>query len=321
MAQATIKLGSTGADVTQLQNLLNAFGYAVAVTGTFDAATDAAVRKFQSSKGLTADGIVGPMTWAALTGGSAATPAGPGPNEAGTNRLWQIAQLLERTDNAFRWGLIQVGARLKTDPNYLAGVMRTESGFRPDAVNPDGGATGLIQFMPATAVKLGTTTAELKQMTALEQLVYVEKYFKSFTGKMKTPTDVYMATFMPAFVGKPADFVLGREGDDTKVFGLTLNQIYKSNKGFDKNKDGTITVGEVGATVEATLAAARQKPPIDVTPEGDLIPATGDGETGPIGFEGESTGGASLAVIAVGLAGLAATVWKYGWPWTWRLPR
>lgn len=65
---ATIKEGSVGADVTTWQNALNAAGFPVAVTGTFDAATTAATKAWQAAKGLTADGIVGPMSWGAMTG-------------------------------------------------------------------------------------------------------------------------------------------------------------------------------------------------------------------------------------------------------------
>lgn len=38
----------------------------VPVTGSFDAATEAAVRQFQRDNGLVPDGIVGPRTWATL---------------------------------------------------------------------------------------------------------------------------------------------------------------------------------------------------------------------------------------------------------------
>ena len=41
-------------------------GFAVPTDGHFDVATATAVREFQGSHGLHADGIVGPRTWQAL---------------------------------------------------------------------------------------------------------------------------------------------------------------------------------------------------------------------------------------------------------------
>lgn len=51
----------TGPSVVWLQQRLG-----VPADGTFGPQTDAAVRNFQAGRGLTADGIVGAKTWAAL---------------------------------------------------------------------------------------------------------------------------------------------------------------------------------------------------------------------------------------------------------------
>jgi peptidoglycan hydrolase-like protein with peptidoglycan-binding domain len=52
--------------VKTLQFLLRARGHTVAVDGIFGPQTDAAVKAFQTSKGLAANGIVDPNSWTAL---------------------------------------------------------------------------------------------------------------------------------------------------------------------------------------------------------------------------------------------------------------
>ena len=68
--RAVLKPGAKGADVNYLQEQLRANGHAVRVTGVFDEQTQKATIAFQKSRGLTADGIVGPKTWAALGNGA-----------------------------------------------------------------------------------------------------------------------------------------------------------------------------------------------------------------------------------------------------------
>lgn len=58
---ATIRRGSTGADVRKLQALLG-----IAVDGIFGPQTEAAVRRYQKAHKLTVDGVVGPKTWNSL---------------------------------------------------------------------------------------------------------------------------------------------------------------------------------------------------------------------------------------------------------------
>lgn len=64
---ALIKLGSKGSQVAELQKLLNEKGFdAGTADGIFGRGTERAVKEFQASVGLVADGIVGNMTWEAL---------------------------------------------------------------------------------------------------------------------------------------------------------------------------------------------------------------------------------------------------------------
>lgn len=62
----TIRRGSKGANVRKLQQELNKNGAKLVVDDDFGAKTEAAVKAYQKSKKLTADGIVGPKTWALL---------------------------------------------------------------------------------------------------------------------------------------------------------------------------------------------------------------------------------------------------------------
>jgi peptidoglycan hydrolase-like protein with peptidoglycan-binding domain len=70
----TLKLGAKGAAVTELQNLLRGKGFNVAADGDFGPNTLNAVKNFQASRGLAADGVVGPKTWAALRSGGVTPP-------------------------------------------------------------------------------------------------------------------------------------------------------------------------------------------------------------------------------------------------------
>lgn len=64
---ATLTLGSRGADVKQLQEQLNKLGFDCGTPdGDFEEKTKLAVKQFQKSKGLTADGVAGIKTLAVL---------------------------------------------------------------------------------------------------------------------------------------------------------------------------------------------------------------------------------------------------------------
>jgi len=56
-----VRRGSRGPDVTDLQKFLN-----ISADGIFGPITERAVIRFQTSRQLRPDGIVGPMTWAAI---------------------------------------------------------------------------------------------------------------------------------------------------------------------------------------------------------------------------------------------------------------
>jgi hypothetical protein len=132
-----------------------------------------------------------------------------------------------------------ISYNLGIDPNWLMAIMYFESArtFSPSITNPIG-AVGLIQFMPATAKGLGTTTTALKGMTAVKQLDYVYKYLLPYKGKMKNYIDCYFAVFFPLAIGKPEDWTI-------QTNSLSASTIAKQNPAFETNKDGKIQVWEV----------------------------------------------------------------------------
>lgn len=157
-----------------------------------------------------------------------------------------------KVSQAFRDRLFEICQILGVEPDYLMACMAFESAetFSPSIKNAAGsGATGLIQFMPATARGLGTTTVALTAMTAEQQLEYVLAYFWPYRGRLHTLADVYMAILWPAGIGKPDGWTLWDEDSRPTT--------YRQNAGLDLNKDGKITKAEAAAKVLAKLERGR----------------------------------------------------------------
>lgn len=127
-------------------------------------------------------------------------------------------------------------------------AFETGETFSPSIKNSAGSnALGLLQFMPTTAAGLGTTTKKLSVMTLIEQLAYVEAYFRPYKGRLKTLSDVYMAILWPAAVGKPEDYILFDKTD------VKNPKRYLQNRGLDFNKDGRIVKSETARKIEEKL--------------------------------------------------------------------
>ncbi len=73
---ATLRIGSQGPGVRDLQTILQKGGAPITADGAFGPKTKGAVVAFQRSAGLSADGVVGAKTWGALDAGGAGTAAG-----------------------------------------------------------------------------------------------------------------------------------------------------------------------------------------------------------------------------------------------------
>jgi hypothetical protein len=106
----------------------------------------------------------------------------------------------------FRKKVVEIAKRLDKDPNLLMAGMALETGktFSP-TVGKGSSYVGLIQFGDAAAESVGTTRNALLEMTALQQLDYVEKYLEKKKDKINTLTDFYLSILMPVDVGKGND--------------------------------------------------------------------------------------------------------------------
>jgi phage baseplate assembly protein gpV len=185
----------------------------------------------------------------------------PAPRVSATTQIGNVRRLIwvqaipaaER--EAFRAKVLAVSASLGVDPDYLMACMAFETGatFSPGQRNHAGsGAVGLIQFMPSTARGLGTTAPALARMTRVQQMDYVERYFRGqMRGRsLRTIEDVYMAILYPAAIGRPNDHVLFRRTADCTQDERARRTAYCQNRGLDHaDRDGLITKGEAAAAV------------------------------------------------------------------------
>jgi hypothetical protein len=150
-----------------------------------------------------------------------------------------------RVSPEFRRRVREICAGLGCDPNHLMAAMAFESAetFSPSVRNRLSGATGLIQFMPSTAQRLGTTTDALAAMTPEKQLDYVSRYFSPYSGRLGTIEDVYMVILWPKAVGA---------SNDTALFAKP-STAYEQNKALDVNGDGVVSKFEAAQFVRAKL--------------------------------------------------------------------
>lgn len=174
----------------------------------------------------------------------------------------------------FREEVDWIALNLGVDPNFLMAAMAFETGetFSPSVKNPGSSATGLIQFMEATARAMHTTTAKLAKMTDVEQLEYVARYFEPYAGRLATLSDVYMAILWPKAVGKDESYVLWTKEGSPKTYAV--------NKGLDINKDGVITKAEAASKVQDKLIKGLHSSRVyydfsNVKGGSDTVPAAG----------------------------------------------
>jgi Transglycosylase SLT domain/Putative peptidoglycan binding domain len=137
----TLRRGAFGWDVSVLQYMLARRGQLVPVYGFFDRATERALRRYQRSRRLAADGVAGPITISALARGTRGVrPARP-------HR--QSAPPTGAPPASVRTMLTNWAIAYKLDPALVRALAWMESGFQPGLVSA-AGARGVMQILPGT---------------------------------------------------------------------------------------------------------------------------------------------------------------------------
>jgi len=177
-----IRRGMVGWDVSVLQFLLARRGTGIrGIDGIFGPNTLGAVRRFQSRRGLAADGVVGPATRHALRA-KAQTPA-KHPRSRGASRA-EVRRMLGRW--ARHYGI---------SPSLARAVAWMESGFRWNVRSP-AGAWGVMQVIPATwrfveDVLLGRDVRHTARGNIRVGILYLRHMLREFDGSRRLALAAY----------------------------------------------------------------------------------------------------------------------------------
>jgi hypothetical protein len=208
--------------------------------GKTDLSYDDAVRlssSMASQTGVVSGSTLGYSGISSTTSGASRSGGGYSPINVTSSQPWaQDREFLAEVD--------RVAQRFGFNPNALLGLMASESGINPQARNTNGGATGLIQFMPSTARGLGTTTDHLITLTRAQQMPWVEKYFEPYASNLAGASagKLYAYVFLP---GRAHRDVLTSRGEN----------YYNQNVGLDMNRDGAITISDLDQRVAKSASS------------------------------------------------------------------
>lgn len=158
-------------------------------------------------------------------------------------------------------------SRLMQKPSIqaeLAWCVEIESSWVPSIQHPKSKATGLIQFTPGTATKLGTTVEAIRTMSRAEQAPLISKYFFMVAeGRKATEVgDLYLLIAAPSGFSRPDYHIVYPVGSPG----------WEQNPTWRLPGDGPCTVGSI---------RRRGKPPGELPDAlGIPFPSLGGGDVG-----------------------------------------
>jgi len=162
--------------------------------------------------------------------------------------------------------LIKVCNNAGIRPEDALLIMTIESGLNPNIVNKDGGASGLVQFMPFVLRnfkfdKKSYQNRSFKDLSGEEQLDFIEIHFKNLNKRktIKNAVQLYIGNFFPValtkadiIAGNPSAVIVEKNPTYQKYKSVSIdfeNRSYNSNKGLDSDKDGKITYGDIQSKI------------------------------------------------------------------------
>jgi len=192
--------------------------------------------------------------------------------------------------------LIQVCNNAGCKPEDVLLIMTIESGLNPKAVNKDGGASGLVQFMPFVLKgKLINYNEKEKgkfsDLSGTDQLDYIEKHLINLTktGKVKNATHLYIGNFFPVALYRSdiQQMSYGAPIVESNPTYQKYKQVpiekeiraYNANKALDYDKDGVISYGDIDNKIKGAANSAVYKQALSMLNKaksnftGDLEPA------------------------------------------------
>jgi hypothetical protein len=147
----------------------------------------------------------------------------------------------------FKKKLKEISDTINIDQNSIIKLMKHESGLNPKAKNQLG-CVGLIQFCPGggapkTINGKSYSLEELRNDLEAQMDGIKEFWGKGYrNGKIKSPADLYIYNFLPAFAGQPDNKVL-------EYGSVSAEKLARQNKVFNRKlgrrDDHPLTIGDL----------------------------------------------------------------------------
>ena len=239
LAETTIKLGSTGSEVADLQTTLKAMGYYSGdITGHAGEKTVTAIKAFQSRYGLTADGIAGPATLEkiqAVYSGSTTSSA----SWVGADTVKEVQTMLKAI--GLYSGEITGSIGTKTDAAIRS--FQKKYGLTVDGIpgTQTIGKLTSVYLQSSTSTSSGVNLSIETVRSAQTMLKALGYYYGDITGNIGTKTDAAIRSFQSKY-GLTVDGIPGTQ---------TMAKLTELYSGTGTLSSASLQLGSTGSAVSA----------------------------------------------------------------------